>query len=168
MTDRSLAPYDLAWPRRYAAEMPGLAVALAPVVEIEHVGSTSVPGLAAKPTVDIAAGVPSLDLDEDAHTRMEALGHRYGGTHGLPQHVFRKGAAVPWEVLVHVVEHDGRMWRDFLAFRDHLRAHPVDARRYEELKAALLVGRGGWYRGADKQAFIASVLTDRPSRSGAR
>jgi len=138
--------------------------ALAPVVAIEHVGSTSVAGLAAKPTVDVAVGVPSIDLAAGAHPRMEALGYHYGGTHDLPQHVFRKGAAVPWEVLVHVVEHDGDMWRDFLRFRDHLRSRPADARRYEELKAALLVGRRGWYRGLDKQAFIASVLFDRGQR----
>ena len=168
MTDRSLAAYDPAWPRRFAGEAPRLVVALAPVLAIEHVGSTSVPGLAAKPTVDIAVGVPTLALDADAHARMEALGYRYGGTHDLPQHVFRKGAAVPWEVLVHVVEHGGGMWRNFLRFRDHLRSHPADARRYEELKAGLLAGRGGWYRGVDKQPFIASVLATATPRAGAR
>jgi GrpB-like predicted nucleotidyltransferase (UPF0157 family) len=100
-----------------------------------------------------------LDLDAVAYERMAALGFHYGGTHDLPQHVFRKGAAVPWEVLVHIVEHDGSMWRDFIRFRDHLRSHPDDARHYEELKAALLVGRGGWYRGLDKQAFIHGMLS---------
>jgi GrpB-like predicted nucleotidyltransferase (UPF0157 family) len=136
-----------------------LFAALRPVVAIEHVGSTSVPGLAAKPTVDIAVGVPSLDLDAGEHARMEALGYDYAGTHDLPQHVFRKGTALPWEVIVHVVEHDGGMWRDFLLFRDHLRSHPADARRYEELKVALLVGRGAWYSGIDKQPFIVAILS---------
>jgi len=51
------------------------------------------------------------------------------------------------------------MWRDFLRFRDHLRSHPDDARRYEELEAALLVGRGGWYRGLDTQAFIRAIVS---------
>jgi GrpB-like predicted nucleotidyltransferase (UPF0157 family) len=133
-------------------------VALDPVIAIEHVGSTAVPGLAAKPTIDVAVGVASLDVGSDAHQRMALLGYQYGGTHDLTQHVFRRGAQVPWEILVHVVEHDGRMWRDFLRFRDHLRAHPADARRYRDLKAALLVGRGGWYRGVDKEGFITPIL----------
>jgi len=55
------------------------------VVAIEHVGSTSVPGLAAKPTVDIALGVASLDLDARAHERVTD----------------RKGTSMPWDVLVH-------------------------------------------------------------------
>ena len=140
-----------------------MSSALRPVVAIEHVGSTSIPGLAAKPTVDVAVGVASLALDAGAYDRMAALHFHYGGTHDLPQHVFRKGTAVPWDVLVHVVEHDGSMWRDFVRFRDHLRSHPDDARRYEELKAALLVGRGGWYRGLDKQAFIHAILSEEVS-----
>ena len=134
-------------------------MALQPVIAIEHVGSTAVPGLAAKPTIDVAVGVASLDLGSDAYRRMARLGYDYGGTHDLPQHVFRRGVQVPWEILVHVVEHDGRMWREFLRFRDHLRTHAADARRYGDVKAALLVGRGGWYRGIDKEGFIAPVLS---------
>jgi len=51
------------------------------------------------------------------------------------------------------------MWRDYLRFRDHLRSHPLDAERYAALKAALLVGRGGWYSGRDKASFIAPILS---------
>ena len=159
--DRQLAPYDPTWARRFVQEVPGLTTGLRRVVAIEHVGSTSVPGLAAKPTVDVAVGVPSLGLDAGAHERMATFGFHYGGTHDLPQHVFRKGVAVPWEVLVHIVEHGGQMWHDLLRFRDHLRSHPDDARRYAELKAALLVGRGGWYSGRDKQSFIHAILLER-------
>jgi GrpB-like predicted nucleotidyltransferase (UPF0157 family) len=158
-TDRALTPYDDRWPRLFEDEAPRLLLALAPVIAIEHVGSTAVPGLAAKPTIDIAVGVPSLELRAAAARRMEELGYQYGGTHDQPQHVFRRGRDVPWEVIVHVVEHEGPMWHHYLRFRDHLRSHRADANRYEALKAALLVGRGGWYRGLDKEAFIASILT---------
>jgi GrpB-like predicted nucleotidyltransferase (UPF0157 family) len=49
------------------------------------------------------------------------------------------------------------MWREYLRFRDRLRANPIAAQRYAELEAGLLVGRGGWYSGRDKQQFIARV-----------
>lgn len=135
-----------------------MAAALAPVVGVEHVGSTSVPGLAAKPTIDIAVGVPSLELPDETMAAMERLGYHYGGDLGLPQHVFRKGERAPWQFLVHVVEHGGSMWRDFLSFRDHLRANPAAASDYEALKRALLARRGGWYTGLDKEPFIRPIL----------
>jgi GrpB-like predicted nucleotidyltransferase (UPF0157 family) len=135
--------------------------ALAPVVAAEHVGSTAVPGLAAKPTIDIAVGVVSLDLPEDAWRRMVRLGYDYGVDHGQPQHVFRKGTSVPWRFLVHVVQHGGPMWLDFLRFRDYLRANPAEADRYARLKASLLADRGEWYSGRDKERFIRPVLDSR-------
>lgn len=158
MSAAKVSAYDPVWPRRYQQEAPSIARALAPIVAIEHVGSTSVPGLASKPTIDIAVGVETLALDPSAWQRMEALGYHYGGDHGQRQHVFRKGASVPWQFLVHVVEHDGQMWQDYLRFRDHLRAHPDDAQRYAELKETLLLERDGWYRGADKAVFIHPIL----------
>ncbi len=89
---------------------------------------------------------------------MERLGYDYGGDHGRPQHVFRKGTSVPWRFLVHVVEHGGPMWVDFLHFRDYLRANPAEADRYARLKASLLADCGGWYSGRDKEHFIRPVL----------
>jgi len=161
-----LAAYDNAWRARFGTEAPVLEVALAPVIAVEHVGSTSVPGLAAKPTIDIAVGVASLALTDITHNRMKAVGYHYGGDHGLRQHVFRKGEALPWEILVHVVEHEGAMWHDFLRFREHLRANPADAARYEALKRSLLVGRRDWYHGVDKAAFITPILRQPTSSVG--
>lgn len=135
-----------------------MTAAIAGTVAVEHVGSTAVPDLAGKPTIDIAVGVETLALQHDDFARMEALGYSYGGTHDRPQHVFRKGERVPWEFLVHVVELGGPMWRDYLRFRDFLRAHPRDARAYAALKASLLSGRDGWYSGRDKASFIEPIL----------
>jgi GrpB-like predicted nucleotidyltransferase (UPF0157 family) len=153
-----LSGYDPRWPRLYEAEIARVTEALAPVIAGEHVGSTSVPGLAAKPTIDIAVAVVSLDLPEGARRRMERLGYHYGGDHGQPQHVFRKGTRVPWRFLVHVVQHGGPMWLDFLRFRDYLRANPAEADRYARLKASLLADRSKWYSGRDKERFIRPVL----------
>jgi GrpB-like predicted nucleotidyltransferase (UPF0157 family) len=156
-----LSVYDPRWPGLYEAEIAQVAEALAPVVAAEHVGSTSVPGLAAKPTIDIAVGVVNLDLPEGARTRMDRLGYDYGGDHGHPQHVFHKGTSVPWRFLVHVLQHGDPMWLDFLHFRDYLRANPAEAERYARLKASLLADRGEWYSGRDKERFIRPVLDSR-------
>ena len=153
----ALAPHDPRWAHLYEGEVESLAAALGPVA-IEHVGSTSVPGLAAKPTIDIAVGVRALILPEGAAAAMERLGYHYGGDLGLPQHVFRKGERMPWRFLVHVVEHRGFMWRDFLAFRDYLRADPTEAARYEDLKRSLLLEGAEWYSGRDKEPFIRPIL----------
>jgi GrpB-like predicted nucleotidyltransferase (UPF0157 family) len=154
----SLAAYDPSWPELYGEEIVLVSAALAPVVAAEHVGSTSVPGLAAKPTIDIAVGVASLAVLESVWKRMERIGYHYGGDHGRPQHIFRKGDAVPWRFLVHVVEYDGAMWRDFLRFRDYLRANPAEAARYASLKASLLTRGDNWYSGRDKEPFIRPIL----------
>jgi GrpB-like predicted nucleotidyltransferase (UPF0157 family) len=157
-SDASLAPYSPDAPDLYSVEAARVAAAIPAALAVAHVGSTAVPGLAGKPTIDIAVGVPTLQLEDADFRRMEALGYAYGGDNGLPQHVFRKGEAVPWAYLVHVVEHEGAMWRDYLGFRDHLRAHPGDARAYAALKASLLRGREGWYSGREKEAFIAPIV----------
>jgi GrpB-like predicted nucleotidyltransferase (UPF0157 family) len=60
--------------------------------------------------------------------------------------------------LVHVVQHGGPMWLDFLHFRDYLRANPDEAERYARLKASLLAERGGWCSGRDKERFIQPLL----------
>jgi GrpB-like predicted nucleotidyltransferase (UPF0157 family) len=71
----SLSDYDPSWRARFEEESRRIATALAPiVVQIEHVDSTAVPGLAAKPTIDIAVGATTIDVSPDVVARMEALG----------------------------------------------------------------------------------------------
>ena len=166
-TSLNLAPYDPSSPHRYEAEAERVSAALGNVVAVEHVGSTSVPGLPGKPTIDIAAGVPTLALARGARERMERLGYSYAGDHGLPQHVFRYGHAVPWRFIVHVVEFEGSMWRDFLAFRDSLRSDPDAAARYGALKESLLAERTDWYHGVDKASFIEPILERARANRGA-
>lgn len=154
----SLASYDPCWPHFFEQEVVDVVAALAPVTAAEHVGSTSVPGLAGKPTIDIAVGVNSLTLPSTASNRMDALGYHYGGNLGHPQHVFRKGESIPWSFLVHVVEYEGAMWRDYLRFRGYLRANPEAAARYAALKQSLLAEGGDWYSGQDKEHCIRAIL----------
>ena len=165
MTPR-LAEYDPAWTERFEAEAEALRRALGDVVvQIEHVGATSVPGLAGKPTMDVAVGATTLELPPDAVARLTELGYEAVVDERRPwERRFRKGPAMPWEVIVHVVEWGGRPWNDFLRFRDALRADADRVREYERLKRELLDARGDWYGGEDKRSFVAGVLSRAPAR----
>jgi tRNA threonylcarbamoyladenosine biosynthesis protein TsaE len=166
VTKVELAEYDSAWPQRFAVEAEQIQSALGDlVVEIEHVGSTAVPGLAAKPTVDIAVGSTTIELPREAVEAMEALGYEDARAHSKPgQHNFRKGSQVPREVIVHVVEWGGPKWQAHLRFRDALRSDPSLAEEYEQLKRSLLDQRGEWYSGEDKAELVERALAAQPHR----
>jgi tRNA threonylcarbamoyladenosine biosynthesis protein TsaE len=164
VTDPRLLEHDPAWAELFSAEADRIVEALGDLlVEVEHVGSTSVPGLAAKPTVDVAAGTTTLELPPDAVRRLADLGYEDAGADSRPgERRFRKGESFPRRVILHVVEWGGPMWRDYLVFRDELRSEPALARDYAELKRSLLGELGDWYRGEHKDAFIQAVLARRP------
>jgi tRNA threonylcarbamoyladenosine biosynthesis protein TsaE len=155
-----LAEHDPSWAERFAAEADAIRLALGDVVvAVEHVGSTAVEGLAAKPTIDIVVGVTTLELPEDAVDRMVAVGYEDAQLDSRPgEWRFRKGGTVPREVIVHVVEHGGEAWHSDLRFRDALRGDRDLANAYEQLKRGLLAERGTWYSGRDKEAFIRRAL----------
>jgi GrpB-like predicted nucleotidyltransferase (UPF0157 family) len=99
---------------------------------IHHIGSTAVPGLAAKPIVDMMAGVASLEESRAAHEPLLAAGwestpHRPGIAH----HFSKPGCGL------HLTEPGSDLWRERLAFRDALRADPELAAEYEALKLSL-------------------------------
>lgn len=166
MGEPRLTEHDPAWAERFAREATRIQDALGDlVVGIEHVGSTSVSGLAAKPTIDIAVGATTIELPAEAVARMEALGYEDAGDESRPwERRFRTGPAFPREAIVHVVEWAGPKWADFLRFRDQLRAHPALAHEYGQIKRHLLQERSDWYRGEDKREFIERVLANAPQR----
>jgi GrpB-like predicted nucleotidyltransferase (UPF0157 family) len=128
-------------------------------LRIEHVGSTAVPGLAGKPTIDIAVGVSSTPLPPEAAASLVALGYEDAAAESRPgEHRFRKGAAVPREVIAHVVAAGSPQWDELVRFRDALRADPGLATEYESLKRDKLAELGAWYSGRDKEPFIRRVL----------
>jgi GrpB-like predicted nucleotidyltransferase (UPF0157 family) len=103
---------------------------------IEHIGSTSVPGLAAKPILDTLVGVDDAALFDAGIAALQEAGYVYRGEQGIPgRHFFRRGA--PRQYHVHLTVRAGDLWRDYLVFRDHLRAHPDEAKAYAHLKHAL-------------------------------
>jgi GrpB-like predicted nucleotidyltransferase (UPF0157 family) len=157
-----LAEYDPARAERFTAEAAQIRRALGDlVVEVEHVGSTSVRGLAGKPTLDIAVGATTIELPPEAMSNMERAGFHVAHHPERPWgRFFRKGSRVPWEVIVHVVEWDGPRWHAYLRFRDALRADRALALEYEQLKRQLLRERGDWYSGRDKEELIGRVLRE--------
>jgi GrpB-like predicted nucleotidyltransferase (UPF0157 family) len=126
--------YDPNWPHLFEAEADRLRKLLPDlIVSIEHFGSTSVPGLAAKPIIDILAIVRSLEAaKQKAVGPLEATGYSYWRDDPNPNHMlFVRGLPPhgPRTHHVHMVESD-REWRDRLLFRDYLRNHPDEAGRY--------------------------------------
>jgi len=110
-------------------------------VVVEHIGSTAVPGLLAKPIIDLLAGLSPLDVGPGV-AAMEALGYEYLGEYGIPgREFFRKGGEQRTH-HVHAVELGGAHWVRHVAFRDYLRAHPDEAARYgaAKVEAAAAVG----------------------------
>jgi GrpB-like predicted nucleotidyltransferase (UPF0157 family) len=128
-------------------------------------GSTAVPGLAAKPIVDLLVGVRN---QAEARSRciepLQALGYTYIPEYEswLPDELFfRKGVPGPWTHHVHVMEPSNPRWDAFLSFRDYLRAHPDAASAYGKLKKSLAVTFKddiAGYRNA-KHEFIVAAMT---------
>lgn len=140
--DRNImVPYDPRWPLAYEAERQRLAEALGPLVlAIEHYGSTAVPGLSAKPILDILLGVRQLDDWQQCHDPLIGLGYDYAAQAGVPgHHIFGRGRDLTERThLVHVVEHGGVSWTSNLAFRDALRADEALRQRYLAVKIAAI------------------------------
>jgi len=133
-----LVPYDPAWPARYAAAARRVGRAAGPTLDaVVHVGSTAVPGLAARPVVDLMAGAADLAAADAAVPRLEGAGWEYvpeleGET--PRRRYLRKTADGVHTHHLHVVERGGDWWRRHLLFRDHLRANPAAAAAYERVK----------------------------------
>jgi GrpB-like predicted nucleotidyltransferase (UPF0157 family) len=140
MTDGlEIRPYDPSWVVEFENERARLQAALGVVaVRIEHNGSTSVPGLAAKPVIDIQVSVRKLQPFAAYSDRLESIGYVH-----LPHPddsfapFFYRPAVWPHTHHVHVVESGGEEERKTLAFRDYLREHAQIAREYEALKRRL-------------------------------
>lgn len=141
----TVLPYDPHWREQYERERTRILYALGGLLQtIEHIGSTSVEGLAAKPVIDMMPGVKSLEAfdSEGGVGRMQALGYTYVSRHEdiMPfRRYFTGGTTNPHHINghayhVHLVEIDSDFWRDHLLFRDYLRTHPAERDRYGAFK----------------------------------
>jgi GrpB-like predicted nucleotidyltransferase (UPF0157 family) len=163
-----IVEYDPRWVAMFEALGEQLAAALGPLVlRIEHVGSTAVPGLAAKPIVDLDLVVAPRDLPAVIQ-RLAALGYQHQGDLGVAgREAFTTPPTQPPQHL-YVCAPDSRELGRHLAFRDALRTRPATARAYAELKRRLArqhAADRAAYTDA-KTAFVAAVLAGAPARQG--
>jgi GrpB-like predicted nucleotidyltransferase (UPF0157 family) len=158
-----LVPYDPDWARRFDRERAVLdAVFAGSDAAIEHIGSTAVPGLAAKPVIDIMAGLSHLAVAERHVTALEAADYEYVQKYDaqLPhRRYFRKPRIGPRAFHLHCLVRGSREWVRHLAFRDHLRAHPECAAAYDALKRELASRLGKDAYTAAKSPFIERVIS---------
>lgn len=132
-----LVPYNPAWETAFDMEAQAIRSALgANLIDIQHIGSSSIPGIKSKPILDVMVGIENLDTGPLLEPAMASIGYDFARHAGVPNdHVFGKG--VERTHLVHVVQFGGSTWHHNLRFRDRLRADPSLAREYGDLKERL-------------------------------
>jgi putative glutamine amidotransferase len=161
----AISPYDPAWPARYEAESARIRAALGDqIVRVEHVGSTSVPGLGAKPVIDVQVSLRSMVPRSRYVDPLARLGYRWALDPWTDEHEFFSRDEDGGRAFhVHVCSTGGEWERRHIAFRDWLRDHPEDAAAYERLKRDLAdrhprdtyrytVEKSGFIRGIERRA----------------
>lgn len=155
-----LSPYESGWQILFFEERDRLQANIGGyVLDIQHIGSTSIPGMLAKPILDIGIAVTNFEEAARCIPPMEKLGYTYKGENGIPRrHYFVKGD--PRTHHVHMVEIESEEWRSNLLFRDYLIKNPETAREYARLKQELAkqfaTEREAYQAGKD--GFIKAVL----------
>jgi GrpB-like predicted nucleotidyltransferase (UPF0157 family) len=141
MTKVVLSPYQQSWAKDYTSECSNLLQALGHATEggvlfrIEHIGSTSIPGLFARPTIDIMIDVFPFPLPEKKLLALQVLGYAYlDETNLAGRQFFKRGSD---NVHLHILDLEAYHWQHFLVFRNYLRANAEAANRYAQLKLEL-------------------------------
>jgi GrpB-like predicted nucleotidyltransferase (UPF0157 family) len=137
MSAVELVPYDPLWPREFEAEAARIERACDELpLRLEHIGSTAIPGLSAKPIIDMLAGVPPRADRAPYIAALRGIGYEHRGNNGIRgRDYFVRGT--PRSHHVHLASWSSALWRESLAFRDRLRANPALAREYDALKRQL-------------------------------
>lgn len=165
-----IVPWLPSWPERFRQEADLLRSALRPwlVGDIEHIGSTAVPGLSAKPVIDIMAPVRNLDVARPAIAAAVVAGYCHYPYKPDQMHWFCKPSPDVRTHHLHLVPWGSALWHDRIQFRDALRSDPALADAYQRLKMALAAEHAHdreAYTDA-KSGFIAAALQARRARNG--
>lgn len=138
----TLTPYNPLWPKLFISE----AALIAPIfgdalLGIEHIGSTAIPGLPAKPIIDIMVLINSHEDVERFLPALAEIGYPFNTARhtesSTERHFFRKGEPTQFHLSI-AYQSRGSFWNRQLAFRDYLRTHPDDRDAYATLKATLM------------------------------
>jgi GrpB-like predicted nucleotidyltransferase (UPF0157 family) len=132
-----LYPYTTEWKRLFDEERTRLEACVGQfVLDIQHIGSTAIPGIVAKPILDIGVAVSNFEEAQVCIVPLEQLGYIYRGEYGIPRrHYFVKGE--PRTHHLHMVEIASAGWKGNLFFRDYLKQHPEAAAEYARIKIRL-------------------------------
>lgn len=155
-----VVPYNPNWPEQFTVEAKSIKEALGSnCIAIHHIGSTSIPGMSAKPIIDILPVVKDILAVDKAVEAMKLLGYEAKGEYGMAfRRFFQKGKDV-WTHNVHVYEEGDPEIARYLTFRNWMCSHEEDARNYEKLKLGLAAkfpdDRLKYCFGKD--AFVASI-----------
>ena len=161
-----LVPHRREWAEMARTESTRLKDALGDLlIMVHHIGSTAIPGIMAKPIVDLIPVVSSVEALDDAARRIEALGYEYLGEFGLPGRRYCRlidpvsGKRV---FQLHCYQPDAEEFPRHLAFRDYLRAHPAIAKEYEaeKIRAAALHPGDVLAYNNEKNDWIQRIQTD--------
>ncbi len=134
-----LVPYTSSWQTYFKKEAERLREAIGDrIADVRHIGSTAIPGICAKPIIDIMVGLNRLEDLEDLLEPLAALGYLYKGEQTIPGwHFFVKGDAERKTHHLHVVASQSNFWTTRLLFQEYLCQHPEVAEAYESLKQQL-------------------------------
>jgi GrpB-like predicted nucleotidyltransferase (UPF0157 family) len=129
------------WAARFAEERAHIAEALAGnALDIQHIGSTAIPGITAKPVLDIAVAIHDFESGQALVPSLFSLGYTYRGENGIARrHYFERGHLCH----LHVFDEGSLDWRPHLCFRDRMLASPELAARYTQVKLAAARESGG-------------------------
>lgn len=157
-----IEPYNPNWKDQFQLEKDSLSTVLSEEVVIEHVGSTAIPKLAAKPVIDIMIGLDDFDTAKNHINSIVSLGYDYISEYEkeLPfRKYFKKEYEGKHTHHIHMVQKDSDWWVRHLAFRNYLRNNVDDREKYEELKKGL--AKKDWEDGNEyasaKTDFIRSI-----------
>jgi GrpB-like predicted nucleotidyltransferase (UPF0157 family) len=141
-----LEPHNEEWTLLFEEERARIETAVGPyILDIQHVGSTAIPGIPAKPIIDINVAVRNFEEAAVCIDPLVQLGYVYRGENGIPRrHYFHKGSPgspgspdSPHTHHLHMDEISGPAWQNQILFRDYLRQHPETAAQYARLKTEL-------------------------------
>lgn len=167
-----VVPYSPDWSRQFIKEKQLLTAVLdGQVIAIDHIGSTSIPGIYAKPTIDILIAVKDIRVVDEFNPAMQELGYEAKGEFGIPERrFFMKNIDEQRTHNVHIFQIGNSQLARHISFRDYLIVHPIDADKYSELKIKLAKkfadDRDAYQNGKDEfiKAIDAKALQWRQAR----